>query len=373
MKGVDHARCKRPDQPTTTSLMKHQLHNARRFILAGGNLHGVRIGLLPCLLAWTAWRQTEFLALALALSSFSYLVHYLRYAERWPAPRIAWLDQWAEFGLALVMPLIATGWYSPWLFDTWLILAATASQLSRRSSTTLGIVWLGYSVALFASNNLGSVNPMLFSMLVVGVPMILLISIKPRPLEPINQPPARMLSSLQTAQRRFELIRTIIDHAQRSAMVEAVYHQAQHGVRDLELLIDDIKPQAQQSSLIERFKPIIERWNAKHTIEVYLQTTAIPQHINPAVEALLVRALEETLSNVARHAQASLVEISLRGDQKQLSLIVRDNGIGLINGPIQRAGCHGLRSLRYRAKKLMAIWMPTMGLMGAWWYNWPCH
>lgn len=333
------------------SLMNRFIRNVRHFLMASGNLYALRTGLLPCILVWTAWRQTQFLGLGLAIASFGYLAQYLRAAGRWPVPRWPWLDQWLEFGLALIMPLIATSWYSPWLFDTWLILAATASQLSRRSSTTLGIVWLGYSVALFTSNKLGQANPMLFSMLVLGVPSILLISIKPRPLETSNQPAARMLSSLQTAQRRFELIRTIIDHAQRSAMVEAVYHQAHHGVRDLGLLIDDIKPQASQPSLVERFKPIIERWRATTLIEVQLQTTTIPQQVSPALEALFVRALEETLSNVARHAKASLVEISLRGDEQQLSLIVRDNGIGLLNGLIQ-AGSHGLRWLRYRAQEM---------------------
>ncbi|ABX06209.1 putative signal transduction histidine kinase [Herpetosiphon aurantiacus DSM 785] len=352
MKGVDDALDKHPNQPITESFMKRLLLHIRCFLMAGGNLYALRTGLLPCLLAWTAWRHPHYVALALGLSSFSYLVHYLRYAERWPIGRMPWIDQWAEFGLALLMPLIATGWYSPWLFDTWLMLAATAHQLSRRSSPTLGIVWLGYSVALFASNPLGQTNPMLFCMLVLGVPAILLISIKPQEVEPIPQPSSRMLSSLQTAQRRFELIRAIIDHAQRSAMVEAVYHQAQHGVRDLSLLIDDITPQAVQPSLIERFKPIIERWKINNGIDVAFHTTIVPQQLNPSIEALFVRTLEETLNNVARHAQASLVEISLRSDEQHISLIVRDNGIGLVYGTTQRAGSRGLRWLRYRAQEI---------------------
>ncbi len=61
----------------------------------------------------------------------------------------------------------------------------------------------------------------------------------------------------------------------------------------------------------------------------------------------LLSALREALSNVARHADASRVDVSVRADG-ELSLIVRDNGIGIKN-PTRHSG---LGNLEQRAAKL---------------------
>ncbi len=49
---------------------------------------------------------------------------------------------------------------------------------------------------------------------------------------------------------------------------------------------------------------------------------------------MLYRILQESLSNIARHAQATQVEIALCRQEQQLSLTVRDNGVGM---PPQRS------------------------------------
>jgi signal transduction histidine kinase len=70
----------------------------------------------------------------------------------------------------------------------------------------------------------------------------------------------------------------------------------------------------------------------------------------------LLRCAEEGLRNVARHAQASEVDVILDDDGEQAMLTVRDNGVG----PGAAAGAdalaspagHGLRLLRERARAL---------------------
>jgi signal transduction histidine kinase len=68
----------------------------------------------------------------------------------------------------------------------------------------------------------------------------------------------------------------------------------------------------------------------------------------------LLRCLEEGLSNVAAHAQATEVDVVLDDDGDQVMLTVRDNGIGIGPAPLT-AGAgerHGLRMLRERAAYL---------------------
>jgi signal transduction histidine kinase len=67
----------------------------------------------------------------------------------------------------------------------------------------------------------------------------------------------------------------------------------------------------------------------------------------------LLRGVEEGLRNVARHAQASQVDVILDDDGEQIMLTVRDNGVGPgLAGSGASLACHGLRLLRERARAL---------------------
>ena len=76
---------------------------------------------------------------------------------------------------------------------------------------------------------------------------------------------------------------------------------------------------------------------------------AVPPH-----DALqLLRILQETLTNVIKHAQAKQVQVSLRYVAGELTLNVLDNGIGL-SCNAGKPGGRGLANMRARADKLGA-------------------
>lgn len=56
------------------------------------------------------------------------------------------------------------------------------------------------------------------------------------------------------------------------------------------------------------------------------------------VETTCFRVVQEALTNIVRHAQAQHVEVELRQDEKELELLIRDDGIGFdINAVMERA------------------------------------
>ncbi|EDY17900.1 multi-sensor signal transduction histidine kinase [Chthoniobacter flavus Ellin428] len=63
----------------------------------------------------------------------------------------------------------------------------------------------------------------------------------------------------------------------------------------------------------------------------------------------LFRILQETLTNVMRHAGATLVEVSLRMEPDILTLSVRDNGRGITAGELSNMHSIGLLGMRERA------------------------
>ncbi|MGR0065133.1 PAS domain-containing sensor histidine kinase [Bordetella bronchiseptica] len=65
----------------------------------------------------------------------------------------------------------------------------------------------------------------------------------------------------------------------------------------------------------------------------------------------LYRIFQESMTNVAKHAQASEVQVRLGRDAATLVLSVRDNGVGL-SGDDRRPGAYGLLGMRERARRL---------------------
>ena len=55
---------------------------------------------------------------------------------------------------------------------------------------------------------------------------------------------------------------------------------------------------------------------------------ALPRAVSKDIATALYRVVQECLSNVARHAKASRVEVELTGDERCIELIVQDDGVG---------------------------------------------
>ncbi|MFD2270033.1 sensor histidine kinase [Undibacterium arcticum] len=74
--------------------------------------------------------------------------------------------------------------------------------------------------------------------------------------------------------------------------------------------------------------------------------------LDPKLEIVLYRMLQETLSNVAKHAQARRVDLILDVDEDRVALTVRDDGIGIAPERRDNTSTYGLRGLYERAEFL---------------------
>ena len=72
----------------------------------------------------------------------------------------------------------------------------------------------------------------------------------------------------------------------------------------------------------------------------------------------LFRILQEALTNVARHAEASKVSVTLRRDEAAVALIVHDNGIGISEEEPAPSSSLGLLGMRERARRFRGdVWL----------------
>ena len=85
-------------------------------------------------------------------------------------------------------------------------------------------------------------------------------------------------------------------------------------------------------------------------IPATMQTTGTPLPLHPGVDVTLLRATQEALANIHKHAQAQNVSVTLSYMGDSVLLDVQDDGVGL-NGatPSPFGGGFGLQAMRERA------------------------
>lgn len=90
------------------------------------------------------------------------------------------------------------------------------------------------------------------------------------------------------------------------------------------------------------------------SIEVIFRHITISTPISNPVKLNLFRILQELITNILKHAEATRVEVSLRISQNYLILTIEDNGRGFIIET--HSGGIGLKNIQSRAQKIKAIY-----------------
>ena len=75
-------------------------------------------------------------------------------------------------------------------------------------------------------------------------------------------------------------------------------------------------------------------------------------NLEPATSTALFRIIQEALTNVARHAEATKVAVSLKCSDDKVTLVIKDNGEGIAEGEVLRSTSLGFLGMRERAVAL---------------------
>ena len=173
----------------------------------------------------------------------------------------------------------------------------------------------------------------------------------------------RMLAAQETERRR--LARELHDQigqtltalmlevghaAERAPDVRSELREAQEAARalsdDVRDIVRQLRPEALDDlGLTSALTVLGEQFSQRSGIELRRRFAAELPALDPESEVVLYRVAQESLTNVARHAGASRVEVSLVSLDSGVRLEVSDDGHGL-NGAMPG---HGMRGMRERA------------------------
>jgi signal transduction histidine kinase len=155
-------------------------------------------------------------------------------------------------------------------------------------------------------------------------------------------------------------LRMEVGHAERSRLSDSAFaaHTAEckgiidtivGTVRDLSMglrpsMLDDIGLGPALQWLARDFS---RRYNCPVNVNMEGDLDTLPE----AYRTCTYRVVQEALTNCARHAKASRIDVAVHGSDDWLRLVIRDDGIGIPRGANPKAGL-GLLGIQERVREL---------------------
>jgi PAS domain S-box-containing protein len=131
--------------------------------------------------------------------------------------------------------------------------------------------------------------------------------------------------------------------------------RATEGIMDgLHRLAADLRPATlDKLGLVAGLQQYVSAFARQHGLEVDFEVSGLhAERPQPDVEIAVYRIVQEALTNVARHAHATRVDVGVKCDQGRLIVFVEDNGVGFDPARAAARGRLGILGMQERAETL---------------------
>jgi two-component system, NarL family, sensor histidine kinase DegS len=111
------------------------------------------------------------------------------------------------------------------------------------------------------------------------------------------------------------------------------------------MMLDDL-------GLVPTVRRYADAFKEQTSLDVSVTITGNERRLEPYLEVMMFRALQELLGNAARHSQATQVKVMLDMGEDRVRVSVDDNGRGFDPDIVQQGNSLGLKLIRERAEML---------------------
>jgi signal transduction histidine kinase len=120
------------------------------------------------------------------------------------------------------------------------------------------------------------------------------------------------------------------DLTERRRHFNAAVRLARESLTEARRSVDALRPEPLERArgFGDALAGVAERWSALHGVTVEIATTGTPRPLPKETEVVLLRTAQEALANVAKHAAATRVWLTLSYMDCEVALDVRDDGRG---------------------------------------------
>jgi NarL family two-component system sensor histidine kinase YdfH len=137
--------------------------------------------------------------------------------------------------------------------------------------------------------------------------------------------------------------------ARAQSIISQAMPRARHTLADARRAIDDLRSGDFLLNVNDNVCAEVERFGATTGLFCHHEVQA-PARLSLVLHETILRTVGEGLANIARHAQARQVWVTLRQEGQGITLVVRDDGIGFDPAATRGNGHYGLIGLAERAQ-----------------------
>ncbi len=137
-------------------------------------------------------------------------------------------------------------------------------------------------------------------------------------------------------------------------VVQQAMQRARTTLHEARRAIQSLRPAVlEQGDLMDALRREIHQFAADTGVRTTFAVGADAPDVSPAMAQDILRIVQESLSNVARHADASHVRVRLAENGGGLVVVVQDDGVGFDPAEgLERPGCYGMAGMQERARRL---------------------
>ena len=145
--------------------------------------------------------------------------------------------------------------------------------------------------------------------------------------------------------------------ARAQAVIQQAMQRARTTLHEARRAIHALRPTAlEQGSLIDALGREVDQFAATTGLRTTFDVDADSLVVPPEVAQDILRIVQESLSNVARHARASHVLVRLAQSSEGFQVLVQDDGVGFDPAEgLERPGCFGLAGMQERAQRVGGV------------------
>ncbi len=142
------------------------------------------------------------------------------------------------------------------------------------------------------------------------------------------------------------------------AKLELLTDEAIHSVQRV---ITDLRPSVlDHLGLVAAVEWQLEIFGARYKIQTNLDADLDDSNLDSFLATAMFRVLQESLTNVIRHAKADHVFISIEGDKDNILMKIQDNGVGISKNQVADPKSYGLIGIMERVE----AWGGTVAFEG---------
>jgi signal transduction histidine kinase len=138
-----------------------------------------------------------------------------------------------------------------------------------------------------------------------------------------------------------------------SRQIDSLHELVEAMIVSMRRIIANLPPRAiATDGLGAAIECLAQDFQKRHRIDITVSLPKPAKALSSGIEQSIYRVVQEALNNIARHADAAIVRIVCRSSADCFNLQIIDDGKGVTEADLHKAGSHGLLWMRERVLAL---------------------